>query len=373
MAYNVAANLRPARPGQAFLEAQDNVMRNALADRQVSNQESQLAAQQQATQFQQQRLTAADQANAAEQAAGTEDAERKELFNYFSHLSKIKANPQQYEATASRMLQSPLFQKYQIAPEDLTPDQVDEVLPYFAAQAGVAPAADPVQFERVEGPRGSILQRDPRTGEMKQVVGPDNSQPAPQPVGGRYRAASPQEIADYGLPAGSSAQVDVTTNELKVLSKRDATGGLSQKDLSTAKQKLNTVKIARQQLQNIKDRFAAIQNSASAGPLTGRLPTPKGRAFDAAVGQMRSTLTSLTRVPGVGAMSDYETKLDQQKFPNRNDYENVTAEQIAGIEQLLDGIESGYTDLIGGGAQTPAAAPQQAPAASGGWSIQRVN
>jgi hypothetical protein len=371
MAYNVAANLRPARPGAAFMEAQDNVMRNALAERQVGNQEAQLAAQQEAAQFQRQRLTAADQAAAAQDAAASEDNDRKELFNYFSHLSKLRQNPEVFSATAAKMLQTPLFQKYQIEQDDLTPEEIDDVLPYFAAQAGQAPAPDPVRFEEVQGPRGAVLQRDPRTGELKQVVGPDNSQPAAAPIAGQYRALSPQEIQMAGLPPGSSAQMDTRTGKIDVLSKPDATGGLSQKDLVTAKQKLNTVKIARQQLQNIKDKFANIQDSFSAGPGGGRLPTPKGRAFDAAVGQMRSTLTALTRVPGVGAMSDYETKLDQQKFPDRKEFESVTADQIMGIEQLLDGIESGYTDLISGGS-TPA--PQQPAApATGGWSIQRVN
>jgi hypothetical protein len=36
-----------------------------------------------------------------------------------------------------------------------------------------------VQYEQVQGPRGAVLQRDPRTGELKQVVAPDNSQPTP--------------------------------------------------------------------------------------------------------------------------------------------------------------------------------------------------
>jgi hypothetical protein len=93
----------------------------------------------------------------------------------------------------------------------------------------------------------------------------------------------------------------------------------------------------------------------------GRLPTERGKAFDAAVDQMRSTLTALTRVPGVGAMSDYETRLDQAKFPSRQNYESVTAQQIDAIDGMLNAIESGYTDLLGG--QSQQAQPgQPAPA-----------
>ena len=84
------------------------------------------------------------------------------------------------------------------------------------------------------------------------------------------------------------------------------------------------------------------------------MPTERGKKFDAAVDRMRSTLTALTRVPGVGAMSDYETKLDQGKFPARNAYESVTTEQIQGIEDLLSTIESGYAGLLSGGSSEQA-------------------
>jgi hypothetical protein len=64
-----------------------------------------------------------------------------------------------------------------------TPEQVRAELhgigARFGAQIGVGPAPAPVKWESSQGPRGSIIQTNPQTGEMKQVVGPDNSQPAP--------------------------------------------------------------------------------------------------------------------------------------------------------------------------------------------------
>ena len=167
----------------------------------------------------------------------------------------------------------------------------------------------------------------------------------------------PDEIANAGLPPGTAAQVNDATGQISVLSKRDATSGLSQKDQVVAKQKLTTVNLARQQLQNIQQRFNAIKDSLSAGGGgQGSLPTPKGQAFDRAVDQMRSTLTALTRVPGVGAMSDFETKLDQAKFPSRTDYEEVTQQQINDIGMMLRTIEEGYHGLLNG---TTPAAPDQ--------------
>lgn len=238
-----------------------------------------------------------------------------------------------------------------------------------AAKLGLSPAQRPVQMETVEGPGGSILQRDPTTGGLKMVLGREPAPPKPEKMPSRYRAMTPQEIADAGLPAGSSAQIDEDTGKIDVLSKRDNTGVLSQKDATTAKMKLNTVTLARRQLAAIKQAFETGRGGVGPnafGPGQGMLPTQAGKLFDSRVDQMRSTLTALTRVPGVGAMSDYETKLDQSKFPKRGDYESVTADKLQQLDDMLSLIENGYTGLLGGGAGEQAGVPQQqqAPAAA---------
>jgi hypothetical protein len=241
-------------------------------------------------------------------------------------------------------------------PDAISPEQLDQ----FAIEQGLV---SPTQLERVDGPRGSVLQRDPTTGELKQVVGPDNS----QPVAGQFRTLTPQEVAAAGLPAGTSAQRDTVTGKVDVLSKRDNTGVLSQKDATTAKMKLNTVALARQQLQKIRESFDEGRQGINAfGPGQGFLPTQAGKKFDARVDQMRSTLTALTRVPGVGSMSDYETKLDQSKFPNRRAYESVTADVLNNLDDQLSLIENGYRGLLEGNT-TPPGAPSK-----GGWSVEVV-
>jgi hypothetical protein len=168
--------------------------------------------------------------------------------------------------------------------------------------------------------------------------------------GNNFRPLTPEEVTQVGLPPGTSAQVDTTTGKVDVLSKRDTTATLSQKDSTTAKMKLNTLALARQQLTKIKEAYDSGTKGMNAfGPGQGMLPTEAGKLFDRRVDQMRSTLTALTRVPGVGAMSDYETKLDQAKFPNRGDYESVTADQIQNIDDMLATIENGYKGLLSGG------------------------
>jgi hypothetical protein len=257
--------------------------------------------------------------------------------------------------------------------------ELDHLARVMAAKAGMAPAAPEVFTlkpgeQRFQG--GKVVASVPASqdngftlsaGETR--FGPDGkplASVAPKPVtGNKFRALTPQEVQAAGLPAGTSAQIDEATGKIDVLSKRDTTATLSQKDANTAKLKLNTVKIARNQLQKIKAAFETGRGGAGPnafGGAQGWMPTQQGKTFDAAVDQMRSTLTALTRVPGVGAMSDYETKLDQAKFPSRTDYESVTAEKIQGIEDMLSAIETGYSDLLSGGSAPQP--DQQAPSPS---------
>lgn len=364
MAYLAARDIQYGNPVGAFLGARDNAVKNALVQRQQANAEEQQAFQNQNALFQRDRLAAADQVTADQRASETEQNDRQQLFTYFSHLSRLKANPDQFNATAQRMLQDPLFQKHGIEAADLTPEQIDEVLPLFAAQAGQAPAA---RFEEVPGPRGSVLKRNIDTGEIAQVVGPDNTETR-QPQMGAYRTLSTEEVARAWLPPGTSAQIG-PDGKIDILSKRDNTGSLSQKDATTAKMKINTVALARQQIQKIREAFDEGRKGMNAfGGAQGWLPTQAGKKFDARVNQMRSTLTALTRVPGVGAMSDYETKLDQSKFPTRTAYESVTEDTLNNLDDQLALIERGYTDLLNGNA------PQtESPATnSGGWKIEKV-
>lgn len=144
---------------------------------------------------------------------------------------------------------------------------------------------------------------------------------------------------------------------------------ISAKDATTARQKLTQIQAARQQLNAVKQAFNPIRNSYSAGLGGAYLPTPEGQAFDRAIRNLSPLITAVTRVPGVGAMSDYESKLQEAGLPSRGTYEAVTDQQIGDLERLLDTVEAGYQDLLSGNSSQ---APQSAPAPSG-WSIQKVN
>jgi hypothetical protein len=234
---------------------------------------------------------------------------------------------------------------------------IDGLAREYAGKAGMVPAAKPTQWQDEKGPDGVIMQRNPQTGELKQIIG---REPKAAQIFAQYVPLSPKEIEAAGLPPGTSAQRDQSTGKIDVLSKKDSTAALSQKDATTAKIKLNQVKVARQQLQNVRDKFAQIKGTLSAGKDQGWVPSEAGEAFDKAVNSMKGSLTAITRVPGVGSMSDYESRIDQSKFPQRGDYEGVTEDQIGQLEELLNTIESGYADLMGQGAQAQAAPAQAA-------------
>lgn len=351
---------RAARQDEEYADTRNALARSDLEQAPRRNRLAELQVQSAERQFSQEQIQ-----QALQQTAATA-----------SRLAQSQS-PRQEAQMYPEFVQGLLKQNPQLAQAD--DNEWRQYMDFVAGQAqsklGVGPAA-PAGPMSAQGKVGADVRGGYLTPEQGDAaINPGMSeyqrerldlerQKLNKPAGGAFRPLTPQEVQEAGLPAGTSAQVG-PDGKIDVLSKRDNTGVLSQKDQTTAKLKLTTVKLARQQLNNIKKKFAGVQGTFSAGPFgQGNIPTEKGRAFDAAVNQMRSTLTALTRVPGVGAMSDYETKLDQAKFPNRNDYESVTGDQIQGIDDMLALIENGYTGLLGGGTQEQQpqqAAQQQAP------------
>lgn len=343
--------------------------RNALAQMEVQNAPREMAARN--------RLLDT-QVQGAEQALGADKAK----FAYTQLKQALDSgNPRQFVLQNIPDLAGKLRERnIDLASMD---DQqaaqlVDGLARKYAGEAGIAPAA-PAAPMSPQGRIGADVRGGYLTPEQADsALNPGMSeyqrqrlelerQKLNKPAGGAFRPMTPQEVQQAGLPAGTSAQIG-PDGKIDVLSKRDNTGVLSQKDQTTAKMKLNTVSLARQQLSKVQNAFNGIKGSMSAGGFgQGKLPTPSGQAFDAAVDQMRSTLTALTRVPGVGAMSDYETKLDQSKFPARGDYESTTQQKIDGLADMLALIENGYTGLLSGDTAEQGAQPttqQQAPAAA---------
>ncbi len=355
----------------AAMQEQDRASQNALAQRDQQMQEQQFADSHQNALINQEQ---------AQRETSTFDAQREAIT-----MQHVLQSPTPKQAALQGLPNLVASWDQQHGPgsfEQLSDEQVHQIIQAgYAKVAGQAGMAPPEQFQgsvkqqeldykaQLEAnapPQAMTAYQQAQLGIEKQRLGLER-QKANTPAAG-FRPLSKEEVAAAGLPPGSAAQVDNATGKIDVIGKRDTTGVLSQKDATVAKVKLNTVKMARKQLAVIKQNFAEGRKGMNAfGPGQGLLPTQQGKKFDAAVNQMRSTVTALTRTPGVGSMSDYETKLDQSKFPKRTDYEAVTEQQIQGLDDMLNAIESGYSGILTG--QGPEAA---APAASGGWTVKKV-
>lgn len=168
------------------------------------------------------------------------------------------------------------------------------------------------------------------------------------------RQSASQIASDARQDKGIAAASERTDKMIASQNDRyDRPKPLSSKDQMAVKGKLATLKIAKQQLAQIKEKFAGIKGSYSAGPLQGMLPTETGKAFDAAVAPLTQTIIGLTRTPGIGSMSDYESRLAAAPIPSRSSYESVTQQQIQQIEDYINTLDSEYTSM--GGQSSPAA------------------
>lgn len=162
--------------------------------------------------------------------------------------------------------------------------------------------------------------------------------------------------APAGSPVTASPVLDAAGDPV-----RSKQSQLNAKQIQAAQGKLQTVAILRKQLDNLKAARANL-GGASEGIVMGRNPVSEsGSNYDAALAALQSTIRQLTRTPGEGAMSDYESRIAQQQLPQRADYGSSIDQKIAQIEDLANVIESGYSGMIEPGQSTPAKSAARPP------------
>jgi len=117
--------------------------------------------------------------------------------------------------------------------------------------------------------------------------------------------------------------------------------------VALAKTKLTALDAIDNQLNRVEK---ALKAAKYRGPVAGRLPggiSGKDSAADAAIRQLAPLIRQLTRVPGEGAMSDYESRLAEAGQPSRAQTDEGLAETLAGYRDLINATRSGYRDLAG--------------------------
>lgn len=240
-----------------------------------------------------------------------------------------------------------------------------------AAPVMLGGAATPIpQGGQFMGPDGIPVQMDPNMDPAVQQAimanpsawagAPDGATATlPPQQGGQQLRSAPKAEASSALDdrLRVARELGATPEEQRRMviggdSGRDAQR-ISAKDATTARQKVTQIQTARNQLRSAMDAFNKLKGTFSAGLGGQYLPTPEGQAFDRAIANLAPLITAVTRVPGVGAMSDYETRLQQAALPSRGTYEDVTLQQFRDLGALLDSVEGGYTDLLSGGQADP--------------------
>jgi hypothetical protein len=178
----------------------------------------------------------------------------------------------------------------------------------------------------------------------------------------RQMGATPEQLR--ALVLGSSATTNVPSGYRPTESGLEAIPGgpadpsvqqtkFSPKAIENARGKMQAITALKQQLGRVRGSFDNIKGTLSAGKLQGWLPTEGGEQFDKDVASLSPFIRQLTRTPGEGAMSDYESRLAQAINPDRGNYEGVTENQLATIEDLINVLELGYQDMLGGQQRAP--------------------
>ncbi|MGE0289539.1 MAG: hypothetical protein AB7I42_26120 [Bradyrhizobium sp.] len=210
-----------------------------------------------------------------------------------------------------------------------------------AAEAAAREAAKMITFL---GPNNAVIRRPQGEAEALRAQGF-------QPIAGENRSDTMGSVIQGVDKDGNPVFFRVPKDGTKAVPVEGVTPPpklqLGAKQLENARSKLQSTQLARKQLDAIKDAWLKIKDTTfSAGPGASLIPTEAGRAFDKAVDAFRQTNRTLTRTPGEGALSDFETRLAQAALPDRGDYESVTEQSIQQLQDMLDTIESGYSQMI---------------------------
>jgi hypothetical protein len=129
-------------------------------------------------------------------------------------------------------------------------------------------------------------------------------------------------------------------------------------------QKLRLMPVVRKQLDEVirLNDLMRKQGTFARGPIAGAIPSQfaggTAERFDKAVSALRKSILGMTRIPGVGSMSDYETRLDEAVLPSRWGFDEGREQSIENLKDLVENYETGYRMMLeddGAGYYTPVA------------------
>lgn len=188
----------------------------------------------------------------------------------------------------------------------------------------------------------------------------------PQKSAAEFTTMTPEEVRAAGLPAGTSAQKNLTTGQVNVISKPESNAA-EQKFQREIKAKIPRLKAADRRLARVEQAVESIaKNKMFDGGEIDKYAidrTAEGRELIAASAQLLPELTALTRVPGIGSQSDLETRLANLQFPSSEFPPEVNRKNAAELRAFISDLKDAYSS---GANEVTKEAPVSSPPASSG-------
>jgi hypothetical protein len=348
-----------------YMQGQQQARENKMQDQQVGHQNALLDMRQKefdAQQAQNARLTARqDQQWALEDEATKSKrivASTEWLMQSLDSGQPIDMNSAPPEVLRSVEEMSAAFRQNGADISQLSPEQLKQVLSGAHAKHAAMLGQGPPQPQD-PGPLQEFI--DPNTG--KPIYGSRGQAMGQQAYHAPQAPQQPpvQFLDDKGNPVWGTREQALGRTPVPPASSQPKP--LSPKDKAAASTKLTLIQQAKKQLQLVKQRIKEAKGYSSGGYWGAQslIPSEKGKLLDGAVDSMRNIITSLTRTPGIGANSDFETRLQQAQLPSRGDREAVQDQKAQSIQDLLDALDGGYSEII---------SPQDSPVAQqpdGDW------
>jgi hypothetical protein len=206
----------------------------------------------------------------------------------------------------------------------------DNLARKYAGEAGIAPT---VKLETLQTNNGGVLQRDPTSGALKQVVAPQKPDHfnAEQAAADR-RAAESRAHAER--MADEQRRFTAEQNNLN----RDA-----RSDLKSETERVKERVLAKQNQRAYDVYSTGVTgllkglSGASTGPIAGRMPavTANAQIAEGSVAAMAPVLKQLFRSSGEGTFTDKDQELLMEMLPTRKDRPEARAAKLTNIDAIV--------------------------------------
>lgn len=187
------------------------------------------------------------------------------------------------------------------------------------------------------------------------VARPAAGAPPAAAAGQRFVTMTPDQLREANLPEGTSAQLDTQTGQIKIISAVPATQRTGEAAKGTAVKRVDDIAV------KIESRLANVRTGGPlgvVGALSRVFDSQDAKLFESYRQQLSSALRTALRIPGEGALSDFEQRQYGLQLPElgQSSENNI---------QILRSLQNQVRLAAG-------LPPMEAPAASGAGEVEYV-